>query len=315
MVNFENIVHDWFNMKKKLLKPSSISAYHTVVIKALLPYFKDKEINNNTVQDYVLLCTYKGYAKITVTDHLKILTAILKHGEFLGLCESKIFDVDFPTILNFRKRDSVAFSVRDIKKLQKFLLNNSKENTNNLAILTSLFLGLRIGETIALKFSDFDFKNKNVFIQRTISRTLELDETNAVLKTVLTSGTTKTKSSTRKIPVSDSLLNLIKIHLEGKKISDCVFPSKKSKGVIDSRTLRAYYFNVLNNLEIPNIPYHSLRHSFASNCIASGVDIKTTSALLGHADIKMTLEVYTHPTFEQKKIAISKLGKLFSYGK
>ena len=68
----------------------------------------------------------------------------------------------------------------------------------------------------------------------------------------------------------------------------------------------------MSELSIHQLPFHSLRHSFASNCISSDVDVKTTSAMLGHSDVKITLEVYTHPSFEQKKDAITKFSKLFN---
>ena len=108
------------------------------------------------------------------------------------------------------------------------------------------------------------------------------------------------------------LLNLIEIHLKEKSLDDFIFKGKFSKMPMDNRLLREKYYYVLKKLNLQRISFHGLRHTFASNCIASNIDIKTTSAMLGHSDIKMNLEIYTHPSFEQKKAAINKLGKLFS---
>lgn len=313
-LSFQEIANKWFEAKKRLLKPSSVSAYHTIVYAGLVPYFENKEINNKSVQQYVIDCTFsKKYSKRTVQDHINILTYILKEGENNGLCKAQKFDVELPSILEMRKRESRAFSISDIKKLRSYLVENSDDNIYNFAILLSLSLGLRIGEVTALKFSDFDFRSKMVHISRTSQRVKMFDEVSKLYySTCINIGTTKTKSSNRKIPVSETLLNLVEIHLEGKSLDDFVFKSKFTKNPIDNRLLRERYYDVLEKLNLQKITFHGLRHSFASNCIASNIDIKTTSAMLGHSDIKMTLEIYTHPSFEQKKAAVNKLGKLFS---
>ncbi|WP_276679664.1 tyrosine-type recombinase/integrase [Empedobacter brevis] len=313
-LNFQEIAKKWFDGKKRLIKPSSVSAYHTIVFAGLLPYFSEKEINNQTVQQYVIDCTFKKkYSKRTVQDHIKILTYILKEGENNGLCKAQVFDVELPSILDMRKRESRAFSISDIKKLRSYLIDNSVDNIYNFAILLSLSLGLRIGEVTGLKFSDFDFRNKMVHISRTSQRIINYDElTGLYRKTLVNIGTTKTKSSNRKVPISETLLNLVEIYLEGKSSDDFIFKGKFTKMPMDNRLLRERYYGVLEKLNLPKITFHGLRHSFASNCIASNIDIKTTSAMLGHSDIKMTLEIYTHPSFEQKKAAVNKLGKLLS---
>lgn len=313
-LNFQEIAKKWLDGKKRLIKPSSVSAYHTIVYAGLVPYFSGKEINNKTVQQYVIYCTFeKEYSKRTVQDHVKILTYILKEGEKNGLCKAQVFDVEFPSILDMRKRESRAFSISDIKKLRSYLIDNSVDNNYNFAILLGLSFGLRIGEVTGLKFSDFDFRSKMVHISRTSQRINVYDElTGTKRKTTVNIGTTKTKSSNRKIPVSETLLNLVEIHLEGKSLDDFIFKGKFTKMPMDNRLLRERYYGVLEKLNLQKITFHGLRHSFASNCIASNIDIKTTSAMLGHSDIKMTLEIYTHPSFEQKKAAINKLGKLLS---
>ena len=62
-------------------------------------------------------------------------------------------------------------------------------------------------------------------------------------------------------------------------------------------------------LEIPEIKFHGLRHSFATRCIESNCDYKTVSVLLGHSNISTTLNLYVHPNMEQKKKAIEQMFK------
>lgn len=77
----------------------------------------------------------------------------------------------------------------------------------------------------------------------------------------------------------------------------------------EPRTYRNYYHGLMKRLDIPRLKYHGLRHSFATRCIESNCDYKTVSVLLGHANIRITLNLYVHPNMEQKKKCITKMFK------
>ena len=69
--------------------------------------------------------------------------------------------------------------------------------------------------------------------------------------------------------------------------------------------------NILKINNLKHINFHSLRHTFATNCISLGVDYKTVSELLGHANVNMTLNLYVHPRMSQKKKCIDLVSKVF----
>ena len=75
----------------------------------------------------------------------------------------------------------------------------------------------------------------------------------------------------------------------------------------EPRTYRNYYKSFVDNLGIPHLKFHSLRHTFATRCIESNCDYKTVSVLLGHSNISTTLNLYVHPNTEQKKKAINQM--------
>lgn len=77
----------------------------------------------------------------------------------------------------------------------------------------------------------------------------------------------------------------------------------------EPRTYRSFYKNLMRHLEIPEMKFHGLRHSFATRCIESKADVKTVSVLLGHANISTTLNLYVHPNMEQKKSVINNVFK------
>jgi integrase len=77
----------------------------------------------------------------------------------------------------------------------------------------------------------------------------------------------------------------------------------------EPRTYRTYYKNLMKELDMPELKFHGLRHSFATRCIESKCDYKTVSVLLGHSNISTTLNLYVHPNLEQKKKAIDQMFK------
>ena len=77
----------------------------------------------------------------------------------------------------------------------------------------------------------------------------------------------------------------------------------------EPRTYRNYYKRMMEQLNIPPLKFHGLRHSFATRYIESNCDYKTVSVILGHSDITTTLNLYVHPNMEQKKRCIDKVFK------
>ncbi len=78
----------------------------------------------------------------------------------------------------------------------------------------------------------------------------------------------------------------------------------------EPRTYRCYFNKLLQQLGLPKMRFHGLRHSFATRCIESKCDYKTVSVLLGHSNISTTLNLYVHPHLEQKRKCIDTMGKM-----
>ena len=118
----------------------------------------------------------------------------------------------------------------------------------------------------------------------------------------------KTKNSIREIPMTRDLLSLVR---PLKKIvrSD-FFVLTNAATPTEPRTYRSYFKKLLQQLNLPQIRFHGLRHSFATRCIESKCDYKTVSVLLGHSNISTTLNLYVHPNMEQKRRCIETMGKM-----
>jgi hypothetical protein len=158
-----------------------------------------------------------------------------------------------------------------------------------------LMTGLREGEICALKWSDFDAEAGKL----AVSRTLHSDGT---------TGETKTYSGMRSIKLPESAAEMLR---ERKKtaLTEWIFPNplKPEKAVLGSAAYNRLK-KILKKCGLPNIRFHDLRHTFATQAIAGGVDPKSLSHLLGHTKASFSLDRYTHVTTEMQESAAATMG-------
>lgn len=76
---------------------------------------------------------------------------------------------------------------------------------------------------------------------------------------------------------------------------------------MEPRNVQRKFRTILKKCNLPQVTFHSLRHSFATTCIENGVDYKALSEILGHSSVKITLDIYVHSNIEQKKEYINQL--------
>ena len=161
----------------------------------------------------------------------------------------------------------------------------------------SYYTGLRIGEVCGLKWCDIDL-NKGIFkVRQTVQRIYVNSSTK------LTIDTPKSKSSVREIPLPKFLTEI----LRNFKSDDSAFILSGKENPTDPRTLQYRFKSLLKKADLPSINYHSLRHMFATNCIALGFDVKTLSEILGHATVETTLNRYVHSSMERKTVCMNLL--------
>jgi len=142
--------------------------------------------------------------------------------------------------------------------------------------------GLRVGEAIGIQWTDFNGEVLNV--QRRIY--------DGVIDTV------KTDSAKRSIPIPTCLMK----RLKGLgRVSKWVFNSRSGTPLNPGNALRRYIQPTARELGIPLSGFHDLRHTLATDLINSGVSAKAVSQILGHANVGITLNTYTHPAIENFK--------------
>ena len=104
--------------------------------------------------------------------------------------------------------------------------------------------------------------------------------------------------------------DVLEIWIENNRIRQKGATTNRYQNLIDTRTYEYRYHKILDYCNIRSINYHALRHTFATRCIESGVDVKTLSEILGHSNVSITLNTYVHSSMEFKRNQIEKLSTL-----
>lgn len=294
------ITEEWKEEKKKYVKKSTYAAYQLLIQNHIKPYFGDLyEVNEEKVQQFVFDKLDAGLSEKTIRDIIIVLKMILKFGIKNGYLEYIQIDAKFPS--KQEKKDLDVLSKADQKKFMEHLRNNF--TFKNLGIFICLSTGMRIGEICGLRWCDVDTVEGVIKVRHTLQRIYIIE--GETRHTELLLDTPKTANSVRDIPMSSELLKMLKslnkvVNENYYVISNDIKPS-------EPRTYRNYYKKLCKQLDIPELKFHGLRHSFATRCIESKADYKTVSVLLGHSNISTTLNLYVHPNKEQKKKTIDKM--------
>ena len=291
--SFNNVLDSWLKAERTKVKKSSYSTYLVAVQRHIRPFFgtlSPKDITPQIIHQFIAQkCDPENehhLAPSTVRVISTVLRSVLQYSNLNGIKTCQAGIVTRPRLSN--KKTNVLTSTQ-FKTFEKWLLNNL--DYEKLGILICMYTGLRLGEVCALKWEDISLDNGTLSVNRTIQRIKNPSE-NTNAKTVLIFDTPKSKNSMRIIPLPAVLTHLLSCFCCGK---ECFLLTGTTK-FIEPRTLQNHFKKMLSRAGIPDTNFHTLRHTFATQCIELGADAKTLSEILGHADVSVTLNTYVHPS-------------------
>lgn len=308
---YRDWIYDWLLEKKDYIKESTYANYSINIFNHIIPKLGDvyiQDLNHKIIQDFLLNLFKNG--RIDGTGGLsektiKDIAIIIKGSLRRAINEEKIkhFELSFIYPKDNKNFKKYILSKYEQRKLTNYVLENL--TYRNIGLLIALYSGLRIGELCALQWNDIDFKRSILHVNKTIQRIYIKDKNSNISKVIIT--TPKTKNANREIPINKKFLELLK---SIKTNSDAYIITGTNK-YLEPRTYRKYFNKILKKIKINKFNFHSLRHTFATNCISLGVDYKTVSELLGHANVDITLNLYVHPRMSQKRKCIDMICKVF----
>lgn len=289
-------------------KTRTYTRYKEIVEQHIIPQFGAIELSEITpliLQCYVTellkkgnLKTGEGLSSNSVNSIITVIQNTLKTAFSVGLVDEYVGDkIKRP---KSSEKNVECFTLAEQKKIEQYVLNGKE--TKYFGVLLCLYTGLRVGELLALEWSDIDIKKGEIQVCKTCHYG---KDANGVFGRI--TDIPKTQSSIRTIPIPKQLIPHLR---EAKKNSHSTHIVSNGSNPISVRSYQRSFSLLLNKLDIPHHGFHSLRHSFATRALECGMDVKTLSEILGHKSPTITLNRYVHSLMDHKKEMMNRLGKL-----
>ena len=295
--DFEVVTEEWLKYKKNTVKKSTYYNYSYSVAKYLYPSFAGKNITkiknyNNFIEELSDTLSPK-----TVRDIVTKLKEIINFYEEEHNTKLNIKKMSLPKM---NKKEIQILSNKEKQKLEKYCIQQN--DLKSLGILICLNTGLRVGEVCALRWENVDFETRRIHVEKTIERIYSKEEN----KTIVIIDTPKSITSVRTIPINSKLYNILK-QIRGKSKKTDFVLTGSSEHYVEPRNYQYHFKEILKRNKVKKYKFHTLRHTFATNCIEAGMDIKSLSEILGHADVSITLNIYVHSSDKAKRKYLEKI--------
>lgn len=295
--NLKKLSKEWLENNKNSFKKSTHQSYAYIVDKYLLPTELSLiSINELDINDFVLFTNSllsKGLSAKMINDILIVINQLIKYSS--NKYDTKLISLPY---VKETKKEMRVLSRSEQQILEKHLKNDI--DIYKFGTLISLYTGIRIGELCALQWGDIC--NGTIKIYKTMYR---LKDENGCSKVVIE--TPKTNSSNRTIPIPLFLNYIIESH---RSQDDDYILSNSKLAYVEPRLMQMNFKKIVNECNLEKVTFHTLRHTFATRCVECGFDIKTLSEILGHSDVKTTLNKYVHSSMELKQENMNKLSQI-----
>ena len=330
-------VDDWYNAwmneyKAHTVKKSTFDLYDTyynIYIKNILGKKIIQDLKPIHIQKLYNDMAKRGLKENTIKKVNTIICSMLQQAVknemiFKNPCVS----VDIPKT---EKTEKQILSAEQQDEFLQFIRSSNRWKKYHTLFTVALGTGMRIGELLALNWSDIDYNEKTIEINKTLQYLYNKEKK----KYEYVMQTPKTKTSKRIIPLLDSLAFLLKKHrkeqqelrmslgdkwqpLNKEGFGNLVFTTEFGRP-FDRNSINRAISSIVTEMnkkrekgnEFPNFSPHCLRHTFATRCFENGIPPKVVQEYLGHTTIQMTMDLYTHVMKETKQDEIKKLDNVF----
>ena len=292
-ISLSVLMHEWLNHIENTVKKSTYQKYCSIVKNHI-----DTNIIGSLPVRYLSPNSYSNYTKSkldsgalspkTVNDIVIVIGLSLSYAEEVyGIKKVRLQRVKEP------KKEMRVLSIQEQKQLERYLYHDM--NLYKFGVLLALYTGMRIGELCALQWDDI--RPDCIVISKTMHRIQDSNHT------IIEITEPKTPSSVRAIPIPQFLQSIIDKY---RQQNGYVLVNRNGK-YVEPRLMQLNFKRMVEDCGLPKTNFHALRHTFATRCIEAGFDVKSLSEILGHADVKTTLNKYVHSSFELKQENMKRL--------
>lgn len=284
-IKFYDWIVQWLEMYKRYtLKPSTYERYRYAAAVFEGADFPLSDLTVDYLQGVVNTLYLAGKSTSTIRQSVIIARLAIRKAAILGYVPHGFAAycdlLEIPTV---RSRKVTSLSPFEVRRILQCCRTWSGYGDLYRVLLST---GLRVGEALALQWSDIDFELRSIKIERTDYR--------GTLQDV------KTCNSCRVIPLpSDVALLLRGIEYR----SEWVF-CKSDLGRLDYRGVLRDWHKLLDTLQLPRCGLHALRHTYATQALRCGVNAVVLARLLGHADSSFTLRQYCDANYDDLRRAV-----------
>ena len=312
ITTYRELVALWWESYKNTIKPNSQQSMEGIVRLHILPVFGDYKLDKLTtpiIQQQVNKWADKAnkgekgaYANYSFLNNIN--RRILQYGVTMQVIQhNPARDVIIPRKQQNKEHKVKFFSNQELKQFLDYLEDLDQSSYENffdyVLYKTLLASGCRIGEALALEWSDIDLKKGIISISKTLNR---YQETN----------TPKSKAGLREIDIDKATVSLLKQYKKRQQVQS--WQLGRSEGIVFTpfSTKYAYACLLRKRLQshfkaagVPDISFHGFRHTHATIMLYAGIEAKDLQYRLGHSNISITLNTYVHATKEGAKKAVS----------
>ena len=300
VILFGNVADEWLTKIEITKKPSTYIKYlyiYNTYLKKLLSEYPLNNLDSDYFQN-ILARETAGCSESIQKSIYSVVSGTLNYSFKNYHTPPAVLkrNISSPS----RKKLNIYTQIEQ-KALLRYLYKDM--DIKKMGIVLCLSTGLRLGEICALKWEDIDLQNRILSVNHTVQR---ISVNNMTPKTILCEGKPKTACSQREIPLSDEMILLLSRFYHSNKYV------LNNSAPLEPRTYQYQFKKYQSQAGIICKNFHVLRHTFATNCIGSGVDIKSLSEILGHSNVQITLNKYVHPTLDTKRQHMNTISSVYS---
>ncbi len=298
---------EWLQSKSLKLRKHTLEVYTGHVNKHIVPRLGRFELIKITTAQvekfYIDLAKEANLSPRTILDIHKIMKSAFEAAvKRKYVSANPVKDAETPKV---EKKEMTVWDIQEVNKFLKI----AREHRLYPAFLLALTTGMRQSEILGLRWKDIDFENETLSVRQPLSH----DGKELTVQT-------KTRTSTRTISLDKRVLDVLQKHkhmvkkemLANRPVyknNDLVICTGVGTPVLPRNVLRTFY-SLVKKADVPKIRFHDLRHTVATLMLKGEINPKVVKEILGHSDVRITLDIYSHVLPSIHKETAQKFGNM-----